>query len=73
MFLYQQGDEGMRKDYTDVKKHFRSWLKNNITNIRKSLNANGKPPEKSKTEQIIENSYKAQPIIEDYFKNRNNG
>jgi len=73
LFLYQQGDEGMKKDYTDVKKHFRSWLKNNITNIRKSLNANGKPPEKSKTEQIIENSYKAQPIIEDYFKNRNNG
>lgn len=73
LFLYQQGDEGMKKDYTDVKKHFRAWLKNNITNIRKSLNANGKPHEKSKTEQIIENSYKAQPIIEDYFKNRNNG
>ena len=47
LFLYQQGDEGMKKDYTDVKKHFRSWLKNNITNIRKSINnqnnSNGKP------------------------------
>ena len=47
LFLYQQGEEGLRKDYTDVKKHFRSWLKNNITNIRKSSNNqnnnNGKP------------------------------
>ena len=47
LFLYQQGEEGLRKDYTDVKKHFRSWLKNNITNIRKSINnqnnSNGKP------------------------------
>jgi len=46
LFLYQQGEEGLRKDYTDVKKHFRSWLKNNITNIRKSINnqnnSNGK-------------------------------
>ena len=47
LFLYQQGDEGMKKDYTDVKKHFRAWLKNNITNIHKSINnqnnSNGKP------------------------------
>lgn len=47
LFLYQQGEEGLKKDYTDVKKHFRSWLKNNITNIRKSINnqnnSNGKP------------------------------
>lgn len=51
----------------------RNWLSFDIEWLNKPSFNNGKPPEKSKTEQIIENSYKAQPIIEDYFKNRNNG
>jgi hypothetical protein len=51
----------------------RNWLSFDIEWLNKQSFNNGKPPEKSKTEQIIENSYKAQPIIEDYFKNRNNG
>lgn len=46
IFIFEQGD-GLKKDYSEVKKHFRSWLKINVTNIRKSLNnknlPNGKP------------------------------
>jgi len=37
IFIFEQGD-GLKKDYSEVKKHFRSWLKINVTNIRKSLN-----------------------------------
>jgi hypothetical protein len=51
-----------------LERRLETWAKNDS-----KFKNNGKPPEKSKTEQIIENSYKAQPIIEDYFKNRNNG
>jgi hypothetical protein len=70
LFLYQQGDEGMKKDYTDVKKHFRSWLKNNITNIRKSLNTNGKPPEKGNLQKMVEASEGAKRIVNEYFENK---
>lgn len=51
-----------------LERRLETWAKNDS-----KFKNNGKPHEKSKTEQIIENSYKAQPIIEDYFKNRNNG
>jgi len=51
IFIFEQGN-GLKKDYSEVKKHFRSWLKINITNIRKSLNtqSNGQKP-LSKLEQ----------------------
>jgi formate dehydrogenase maturation protein FdhE len=69
LFLYQEGEEGLKKDYTEVKKHFRSWLKRNLREIK----ATKKQHDKSKLEQIINASEEAQPIIESYFKNRNNG
>lgn len=69
LFLYQEGEEGLKKDYTEVKRHFRSWLKRNLREIK----ATQKQPDKSKLQQIIDASEEAQPIIESYFKNRNNG
>jgi hypothetical protein len=69
LFLYQEGEEGLKKDYTEVKRHFRSWLKRNLREIKKTQ----KQPDKSKVQQIIDASEEAQPIIESYFKNRNNG
>lgn len=69
LFLYQEGEEGLKKDYTEVKKHFRSWLKRNLREIKTTK----KQPDKSKLEQIINASEEAQPLIESYFKNRNNG
>lgn len=72
IFIFEQGD-GLKKDYSEVKKHFRSWLKINITNIRKSLNtqANGQKP-LSKLEQQqkahIEATDNINKIIQDKLK-----
>ena len=72
IFIFEQGD-GLKKDYSEVKKHFRSWLKINITNIRKSLNtqANGQKP-LSKLEQQqkahIEATENINKIIQDKLK-----
>jgi len=72
IFIFEQGN-GLKKDYSEVKKHFRSWLKINVTNIRKSLNtqANGQKP-LSKLEQQqkahIEATENINKIIQDKLK-----
>jgi len=72
IFIFEQGN-GLKKDYSEVKKHFRSWLKINITNIRKSLNtqSNGqKPLSKLEQQQIahIEATENINKIIQERLK-----
>lgn len=72
IFIFEQGN-GLKKDYSEVKKHFRSWLKINITNIRKSLNtqSNGqKPLSKLEQQQIahIEATDNINKIIQERLK-----